>query len=216
MAKATKVIHKMEVDPEVKHKQELHELEQLLLEHKDVLQDTLAIADKMRDHEIFDIINSGLGQSDKVINRVVTAFDDSEVPQSIKNMLLLFQLLGTVDMSQIEPIVLKLNTGIAKAAEYEHEDKPGGYSGLLGALKDPEVIEGVNVLVKILKGMGTHKDDEENVEPQKERIENPKMEMNEKQSEDSAPVQRRPSKRYALAAGAGAAAFLLPLVFMKK
>ena len=220
MAKATKVIHKMKIDPEVKHQQELRELENLLLEHKDTLQDVLDIADKMKDREVLNMMNSALGQSDKVINRIVTAIDESDTPQSMKNMLLMFQLLGTINMEQIEPIVLKFNSGIARAAEYEHEKKPAGYSGLLGALKDPHIIEGLNVLLKIVKGMGEEKDDEERIEPQKDRIEKPEKEMDE---ESNKVGERRPStsrkqrstssrsatKWYALAAGAGALAIPL-------
>ncbi|WP_271398310.1 DUF1641 domain-containing protein [Salinicoccus roseus] len=220
MAKATKVIHKMKIDPEVKHQQELRELEALLLEHKDTLQDILDIADKMKDREVLNMVNSALGQGDKVINRIVTAIDQSDTPQSMKNMLLMFQLLGTINMEQIEPIVLKLNSGIARAAEYEHEKKPAGYSGILGALKDPHIIEGLNVLLKIVKGMGEEKDDEERIEPQKDRIEKPEKEMDE---ESNKVRERRPStsrkqrstssrsaaKWYALAAGAGALAIPL-------
>lgn len=220
MAKATKVIHKMKIDPEVKHQQELRELEALLLEHKDTLQDILDIADKIKDREVLNMVNSALGQGDKVINRIVTAIDESDTPQSMKNMLLMFQLLGTINMEQIEPIVLKLNSGIARAAEYEHEKKPAGYSGILGALKDPHIIEGLNVLLKIVKGMGEEKEDEERVEPQKDRIEKPEKEMDE---ESNKVGERRPStsrkqrstssrsaaKWYALAAGAGALAIPL-------
>lgn len=214
MAKATKVVHKMKVDPETKHARELHELEQLLMEHKEVLGDLLSIADKMKDREILDMVGSSLGQSDKVIHRIVTALQDSDAPQSIKNLLLLFQLLGTINMSEIEPLVLKLNTGIAKAAEYEHKNKPAGYSGLLGALKDPEVIEGANVLLQILKGMGTSKDAEENVKPQKERVQNPEREMDEEENHPDTKKLPKPYG-YALAAGTGAL-LMIPLVFLRK
>lgn len=214
MARATKVIHKMEVDPEVKHTQELRELEQLLLEHKESLGDILSIAAKLRDREILDMVDSSLGQSDKVIHRIVTALNDSEAPQSIKNTLLLFELLGTLNMTEIEPLVLKINTGITKAAEYEHGNNPAGYPGVLHALKDPEVVEGANVLLQILKGMGTQKDDEENVKPQVERAHNPEREMDE---QGNAPDSKKMPKqyRYALAAGAGVL-LMAPLIFLRK
>lgn len=215
MAKATKVIHKMEADPEIEHARELQELEKLLMEHKEALGDILSIADKMKDREILDMINSSLGQSDKVIHRIVTALNDSEAPQSIKNILLFFELLGSLNMTEIEPLILKINTGITKAAEYEHNKNPAGYSGLVSALKDPEVVEGVNVLVQILKGMGTWKDEEEGVKPQTERTRNPKREMGEQRS--GTPDSKNMSKQYGYALAAGAGALLMvPLVFLRK
>ncbi|WP_052747313.1 DUF1641 domain-containing protein [Salinicoccus sediminis] len=213
MAKATKVIHKMETDPEVRHECELRELEQLLTNHKEVLGDILSIADKMKDRELLDMMSSGLGQGDRIVHRIVTALDDSETPQSIKNALLLFQLLGTVNMTELEPLVLKINTGVSKAAEYEHGNEKAGYAGLIGALKDPEVVEGANVLLQILKGMGTQKDEEEHIKPQTERVRNPEREMDE-QENDHAEGQKKPYG-YALAAGAGAL-MMIPLILLRK
>lgn len=213
MARATKVIHKMEIDSEAQHERELRELEQLLTKHKELLGDILSIADKMKDRELLDMMNSSLGQGDRIIHRIVTALDDSETPQSIKNTLLMFQLLGTVNMTEIEPLVLKINTGVSKAAEYEHGNKKAGYAGLIGALKDPEVVEGANVLLQMLKGMGTQKDEEENIRPQTERVQNPGREMDEQKSE-YAEDSKRPYG-YALAAGAGAL-MMLPLILLRK
>ena len=62
MARATKVIHKMEIDSEAQHERELRELEQLLTKHKELLGDILSIADKMKDRELLDMMNSSLGQ----------------------------------------------------------------------------------------------------------------------------------------------------------
>ena len=213
MAKATKVIHRMETDPEVQHEREIRELEQLLTKHKEVLGDILSIADKMKDRDLLDMMDSGLSQSDRIIHRVVTALDDSETPQSIKNALLLFQLLGTVNMTEIEPLVLKINTGVSKAAEYEHSNKKAGYRGVLGALKDPEVVEGVNILLQILKGLGTGVDEGENIRPQTERVQNSEREVDEQKS-DYEEDKKKPYG-YALAAGAGAL-MMIPLVLLRK
>ncbi|MCG1010546.1 DUF1641 domain-containing protein [Salinicoccus sp. ID82-1] len=205
MAKATKVIHRMKVDPEVAHEKGVRELETLLVDHKETLKDIFDIVEKMREREILNMVNSSLGQSDKIITRIVTALDASDTPKSVKNAMLLFQLLGNIDMEQLEPIALKINSGIARAAEYEHEGQPAGYGGLLGAVKDPEVIEGMNVLLCMLKGMGEQQDAKERVEPQKERLENPGKEMGTS-STNKKSVQ--PSNRksntgwYVLAAGA--------------
>ncbi|MFC3419360.1 DUF1641 domain-containing protein [Salinicoccus hispanicus] len=214
MAKATKVVHRMKVDPEAEHAKGVRELEQLLLDNHETLKDIFDIAEKMREREMLDMVNSSLGQSDKIITRIVTALDASDTPQSIKNAMLLFQLLGNIDMEQLEPIALKLNSGIVRAAEYEHEGKPAGYPGLIRSLKDPEVIEGMNVLLRVLKGMGEQQDTKERIEPQKERFENPGKEMEtSSRNTESAPSPSRGSSAgwYLLAAGAWSVAIPLLL-----
>src|SRR5699024_929575 len=106
-----------------------------------------------------------------------------------------------------------INTGVSKAAEYEHGNKKAGYAGLIGALKDPEVVEGANVLLQMLKGMGTQKDEEENIRPQPERVQNPGREMDEQKSEDAEDSKRPVS--YALAASA-CACRMRPLILLSK
>lgn len=41
MAKQTKIIHKMKVDPEVQHERDLKELEKLLVENQELLEKLL-------------------------------------------------------------------------------------------------------------------------------------------------------------------------------
>ncbi|MHC0551309.1 helical membrane plugin domain-containing protein [Salinicoccus sp. CNSTN-B1] len=154
MARATKVIHKMKVDPEVEHDKALHEIEELFIEHKDSLNDVLKMMEKMREREFFNIANASLGQSSKIVTRLVTALDGSKAPHSIHNLLLLFELLSSLDMDSLEPVAHKLNNGIAQAAKYDKSDRSSGYRELFAALKDPEVLAGLNMALQILKGLG--------------------------------------------------------------
>lgn len=80
-------------------------------------------------------------------------------------------------MNELEPIVLKLNHGIKMAAEYDHSDQNAGTLGLIRSLNDKEVIEGMNVLLKFVKGFGVDEAHEEKIEPQLERLEHPEKEM---------------------------------------
>src|SRR5699024_9049484 len=125
MAKSTKVIHRMETDPDARHEQEIKELEQQILAHKESLNDLLSILDKLNDQEILNILNAGLGQSDQIIQRVLKAVQETDASKSIKNMLLIFQLLATLDMEELEPLIIKFNKGVEKAGKYEHGGERG-------------------------------------------------------------------------------------------
>lgn len=217
MAKATKVIHRMKTDPEAEHAKGVQELEQLLINNRETIEDIFDIMEKVREREVLDMVNSSLGQSDKIITRIVTALDASDTPKSIKNAMLLFQLLGNIDMEHLEPIALKINSGIVKAAEYEHEDQPAGYLGLVRSLKDPQVIEGMNVLLHVLEGMGEQQDTKEHIKPQKERFENPGKEMGEvsRDSKDAPSSNHGSNTRWYLLA-AGAWGIAIPLLLKQR
>ncbi|MEP9851141.1 hypothetical protein ABDK10_00445 [Staphylococcus aureus] len=171
MAKATNVIHKQKIDPEVKHEQEIKNLEKQLLEHKDSLEDLLSILEKMKEHELLDMLNAGLGQSEDIVHRLVMAVHETDVSQSLKNMLLVIQLLGMIDMEELEPLVLKFNKGVEIAGKYEHGKGYGGYLSLLKTLKDPQLTEGLNIIVRIIKGLGVDVSEEKKSTSQLEKNE---------------------------------------------
>lgn len=209
MAKATKIIYKQEVDPEIKHEQEVKELEQQLLEHKDSLEDLFSILEKMKDHKLLEMMDAGLGHSEDIIHRLVMSVQETDASKSIKNMLMIVQLLGTIDMEELEPIVLKFNKGIENAGEFEHGKGHGGYLSLVSALRDPQVIEGTNVVLRIVKGLGVDVSDEKKSTSQLEKGEE------RRQREQQTNSGKLSSSKWILLSGA-AIGGLIPLLFIKK
>ncbi|WP_020006563.1 DUF1641 domain-containing protein [Salinicoccus albus] len=210
MAKSTKVIHKMENDPNARHEQEIKELEQQLLAHKESLNELLSILDKLNDQEILNILNAGLGQSDQITQRIITAVKDTDASKSIKNMLLIFQLLAALDMEQLEPLIIKFKKGVEKAGKYEHGGERGGYASLLSALKDPEVIEGTNIMLRIVQGLGTNVSGEKKTESQLEQYADRERQLQKEERR----VSRTSPKWYIFIGGAVVA--LVPFMFKKK
>src|SRR5690625_3355011 len=100
MAKQTKIIHKMKVDPEVQHERDLKELEKLLVENQELLEKLFDILNKLEDHEVLNMVKGGLAESDSILYRLLTAVESSSASKSIKNALLMTQLLGKVNMEQ--------------------------------------------------------------------------------------------------------------------
>ncbi|MBP1969903.1 uncharacterized protein YjgD (DUF1641 family) [Virgibacillus natechei] len=199
MAKATRVIHRTEPSEEEAREREWKQLEATLLQNKEAVSDALKLMNQFRDKEIFNILHALFAEGDQVLERVVTAIDGSDATKSMKNTLLLFDVLGKFNVEELEPILLKLNTAVSRVAAYEHYGKEGGgYPALLGSLKDPEVIEGMNVLMIFLKGFGVNQEDREKMTPElaKQQHEREKrvQKSDDKQSASS-------SKWYAVAAG---------------
>ncbi|GAB3068175.1 DUF1641 domain-containing protein [Salinicoccus sesuvii] len=216
MAKATKVVHKMKTDPEKEHKKSVQELEELLVDNQEVLKDVFSILEKVRDHEFLNMADSGLSQSDKILTRIVTAVEASDTPKSMKNTLLLFQFLANIDMEDLEPIVVKVNSGILKATEYEKKEQSAGYVGLIRSLKDPQVVEGMNILLEFLKGMGEKQGKKERIQPQNKNFENSIQGMSEvpTESKDTSAPKKSNKRWYLLAAGAWS--IVVPLLLKKK
>ncbi|QQK78916.1 DUF1641 domain-containing protein [Salicibibacter cibi] len=214
MAKATKVIHRIEPTDEELRKRDWDQIEATLLENKDVIADTFELMKQLQEREVFHALNALLKQGDEVLERLTTAIDNSEATQSMKNSLLMFSVLGNLNMEEIEPLILKVNAAVSQVAEYEHYGKEGGgYPALLRTMKDPEVVEGMNVMMAFLKGFGANQEHKEKLEDQGAQLQH----ESEKPVSGSR-VSRRssPSSNKWYVAAAGVSLLVLPFMFKKQ
>lgn len=214
MAKATTIIQKMPVDPDVKREQDIQEIEDALVHNKKAILATLALLQKVQDTEAFNIADASISQREQIVDRLVKQLDDPNITQSIQNLLLLGGALGSVKLADLEPMIFKMNSAIHKVAEYEHKGK-GGYVSLVRSLKDPETIEGLNTMVAFVKGFGIDQSKNEMNQPQYELTTLAQGQPKEKEEEVNRKQEsRQTTKWYVIAAGA--LAFVLPLIFNRK
>lgn len=161
MAKATTTIRRKTYSEEELTQKELQEVQQLLVKHKDAIHETFGIIQHMQDRRILPMLTALFSEGDKVMDIFVKTIDNPETARSLKNMLLMAGVLGTLNVEQLEPIVLKINQGIARMAEFEKKENQSSYVSLLQAIKDPEFRVGLNLSVEFLKGLGENQDDKE-------------------------------------------------------
>ncbi|MFC7370970.1 DUF1641 domain-containing protein [Fictibacillus iocasae] len=154
MAKAIKNVRKLTVTPEEQRSKDLREVEDALIKNKDAILQTMEIMNHMQDKGLLSLLNGLFGQGDKVLHVLVKAVDKPEATNTLKNLLLLVGTLGLINVKQLEPILLKLNSGIARVAEYKDTEEKTSYFDLVRALKDPEINKAITILMQFLKGMG--------------------------------------------------------------
>ncbi|OAH60342.1 hypothetical protein AWH49_16875 [Domibacillus aminovorans] len=155
MAKPITKIHHIELTEEEKRKQDLLEIEQMLADNKEVIKELFSVINKMKDRNVLNMVNSLFGQGDRVLDIVVKAADKPETANTIKNLLLMLGMLGTLNVQQLEPVILKVNNGIARMAQADKED--AGYVSMIYSLSKPEVKRAISLLFTFLKGMGENK-----------------------------------------------------------
>ncbi|MBY7142046.1 DUF1641 domain-containing protein [Virgibacillus sp. NKC19-3] len=212
MAKATKVIHRIEPTEEEIRERDLRQLEETLLENKEAVADALKLMNYFRDNEIFNMLHALFAERDQVLEQVVTAIDESDATKSMKNALLLLDVLGKFNVEELEPLLYKMNTAVSRVASYEHYGKErGGYPALLRSLKDPEMIEGLNVLMALLKGLGVNQEDREKAKSESQRQQHAWEKRNTESDERQSGLS---GKWYAIAAGVSLLA-ALPLIFKR-
>ena len=155
MAKAIKQIQRIEIHEEEQRKQDLREIEDSLLKNKEALLDALNLVKHMHDRGVISLVSGFFAEGDKVLQILVKKADTKETANTLKNLLLLVGVLGTLNVKQLEPILLKLNAGIARVSESKDDDDMIGYFDLVRSLKDPEINRSIALLFEFLKGMGS-------------------------------------------------------------
>lgn len=154
MAKATKVINRISISDEERRRIELEDIERTLLENKEVIKETFEVMKGMQDRGILSVVNSLLKEGDKVLNILVKTADTPETANMLKNLLLILGTLGTLNVQQLEPLILKINSGIARVAEAGKTPEKPSYLALLRSLNDQEVKQAMTFLMTFIKGMG--------------------------------------------------------------
>lgn len=216
MAKATTIIRKMPVDPNKVREKDLEEIEDILIENKDVIINVLSLLQKANKTEAFNMAHSAFDQSEPLMNQLVKTLDDPHITQALKNVLLIGQALGSIKMADLEPMLFKINSALHQVAEYEHDEANGGYLALLRSMKDQETIEGLNTMLALVKGFGMDQSQIEENQSQFERATlsgtayQKSAKVDRKQMQESQPQL----KWYMVAAGALAIA--LPILLNRK
>jgi uncharacterized protein YjgD (DUF1641 family) len=155
MAKATKQIQRIELSEEEKRKQDLQQIEDSLLKNKQALLDTLDLVKHMHDRGIISFLSGLFAEGDKVLQILIKKTDSKETANTVKNLLLMVGVLGTLNVKQLEPILLKLNAGIARVSEGKDNYDQIGYFDIVKSLKDPEINRSIVFFFEFLKGMGS-------------------------------------------------------------
>ncbi|OMP65785.1 hypothetical protein BTO28_15505 [Domibacillus epiphyticus] len=171
MAKAITSIHRIELSEEEKRKRDLLEIEQLIADNKDVIKELLYVLTKMNNRGVLEGVGSLFGQGDRVLDILVKAADKPETANTIKNLLLMIGTLGTLNVQQIEPLILKVNNGIARVAKAEQKAGRASYLSIFRSLGDPEILQAVLFLLTFLKGIGENKKElERTTQPPEEQV----------------------------------------------
>ena len=154
MAKPIRKIEPIPVTEEEKRNQSLEEVQDALVDNKEAVLSTIELMKNLNDSGVTKFLNGMLSEGDKVLDIIVNEAAKEENTNAIRNVLLLMGTLGTLNIKEFEPMLLKMNKGVQRVAEDPDPEEKTGYLELFKKLKDPEVNRSVTLLIRFLEGMG--------------------------------------------------------------
>ena len=134
---------------EVKLEEKLSKL--LTEENVKTLDKTLRLLKKMDDLGILDSLSDAL--EPEVLAGLVKLVMSPCTLRLLDRLDLIFEILGRIDYEAIEKKVPLINEAVKAIPE---KPKPVGLTGLLGALRDPEVQKGLGLVIEVLRKIGKY------------------------------------------------------------
>lgn len=117
MAKAITTIDRLQLSEEEQHLRDLEEIKTLLVEHKDTLKEFLHMLGEINKRGGLEMAASLFSEGDRVLDVLVKAVDKPEAASILKNGLLMLGTLGKLNVSELGPLMHKLNGVISIAAK---------------------------------------------------------------------------------------------------
>ncbi|SFQ14099.1 DUF1641 domain-containing protein [Salibacterium halotolerans] len=160
MAEKIQHIQKQERTEEEQREQDLREIEDALVENKEVILKSLFTLKHADDRGVISLLHGLFADGDKVLKVLADTLNNEENTKAIRHLLLLMGVAGKLDVEKVEPLLLKVNEGLRRVGEAGDTEEKTGYMDLVKSLKDPEVNRAVTLLLTFLKGMGQEVEEE--------------------------------------------------------
>lgn len=154
MAEPITSIQRRTLSKEEQQKQDLKEIEEVLLANKEGILSSIEILNGLQSKGVLTIINGLLKEGEEVMDILVKTVDQPGVTNSIRNLLLMGGLAGSIDIEKIKPMLDRLNNGLERVSDEEENPQKTSIFSLLKLLRDPEVNRTITLMVSFLQGMG--------------------------------------------------------------
>jgi uncharacterized protein YjgD (DUF1641 family) len=127
-------------------------LERAPLEHADALLATYEVLQGLHDSGVLEVLRGLLGSSDKVLERVVDAARAPESVRAVRNLVVVFKVLGEIDPDVFDGFALALPEAMHHAREQGKE--PPSLLAILNKFRSKDLRRGLVAVNALLEAWG--------------------------------------------------------------
>jgi uncharacterized protein YjgD (DUF1641 family) len=118
--------------------------------HVEALLDAYAILQLLRDKGILELAKGVLGSGERVLEIVTATMERDEVVRTIRNLVILLKIVGSLDPEMLEKVLQSLSDNVADAKT----KKPPGIFRLVNELSSEESRRALAPIAAALKAVG--------------------------------------------------------------
>ena len=142
----------IEIKPQPRNAREelQRRLDNAPIEHADAMLSLYELLQQLHDSGTLDVLRGALGAGDEVLNHVVRLATQPESVRSIRNLLILAKLLGSIDPQLLHHVAETL----PQAVEQSSTNEPPSLLTLLGRFRSKESRRALAAGATLLEGVG--------------------------------------------------------------
>lgn len=153
MAEKLSTVKRMEIPEEVVHEENLDEVIKAVGDNKDAILKGIELLEALEKNGLLDMLNALIKHKEDALENVMSQLNKPEYSSVIENVIKLSMFAGKLNVNEIGHFIDRINQGLEEAQTAQNMEKTS-YTGLLKALKDPEINRSVTILLQFLRGMG--------------------------------------------------------------
>jgi uncharacterized protein YjgD (DUF1641 family) len=129
-------------------------LENAPAEHAEALLEAYELLQALHDQGVLDMLRGAVNAKDSILGTAVSALNTPEAIRSIRNLLILGRVLGSIDPEVVKGLFQAIPEGIAQATA--KRARPIGMWGLLRRIRSKDSLRARAAGVDFLEAMGRH------------------------------------------------------------
>lgn len=153
MAEPISNIKRIQLSEEEVKRKNLNEVLEAVSANKESVIKALNLATPLDDNGMLDFLNALIKQKEEGLNNIFTELNKDKYANALENASELLFLLGDINLDHAREFTGKVNAGMQEALMTDTEEKTS-YTGMLKALKEPEINRSITMLLMFLRGMG--------------------------------------------------------------
>lgn len=154
----------LELPPRDPRKELLDRLESAPLEHAEALLDVFDLLEELHQAGALQKLRGTVSAGDEIIERAVSAAKSPEGTRALRNLLILGQILSSIDPDVLKSIAVAAGETLGSARKPATE--PPGLFALLSEFRHPELRRGVALINQFLQTLGAQLRNAGSTQPQ--------------------------------------------------
>lgn len=144
----------MEMNQEQIRAKKVSNLEVKMADNAESIEKAIDLISALDEAGTLDFMNAFVKHKEDALGHFVTEANKPRYSKTFENMFEFIFLMGDLDVQKVRELSQRVNQGLEGVQEGSESDEKTSMMDLMKALKDPEINQGITMMMYFLRGLG--------------------------------------------------------------